>query len=435
MIKFSEMGLNEIILNNLKKEGYEIPTAIQEQAIPVLLSGRDLLGVAQTGSGKTAAFSLPILHHLAQKKAKDGLLVPRVLILAPTRELATQILKSIETYGDGLNIKCCAFFGGIKQTEQVKALKNGLDILVATPGRLLDLMEQGHIRLGKIETFVLDEADRMLDMGFFDDINLIIEKLPEQRQTIFFSATMPDNVAGLSYEILTNPKRIDATPQSRTVETISQKVIYCRKDDKFQLLKKLLKEENTELVIVFTKTKNMADKVREYLIHSRIPATVFHGDKDQQDREKALHNFKVGSFKVLIATDIAARGIDVQGVSHVINFELPLEAESYVHRIGRTGRAGKEGIAISFCDDHEKGILERILRLIKLKLPTETFTGTPEMPGKWLMDGPIRKVTPPTPGKSQEKSSYLDHSKRQRVTKEGESKAKSHPGFKGKKKK
>jgi len=296
-------------------------------------------------------------------------------------------------------------------------------------------MEQGHIRLGKIETFVLDEADRMLDMGFFDDINLIIEKLPEQRQTIFFSATMPDNVAGLSYEILTNPKRIDATPQSRTVETISQKVIYCRKDDKFQLLKKLLKEENTELVIVFTKTKNMADKVREYLIHSRIPATVFHGDKDQQDREKALHNFKVGSFKVLIATDIAARGIDVQGVSHVINFELPLEAESYVHRIGRTGRAGKEGIAISFCDDHEKGILERILRLIKLKLPTETFTGTPEMPGKWLMDGPIRKVTPPTPGKSQEKSSYLDHSKRQRVTKEGESKAKSHPGFKGKKKK
>ena len=435
MINFSEMGFSETILDNLKNEGYETPTAIQEQAIPVLLTGRDLLGVAQTGSGKTAAFSLPILQHLAKKSATEALGVPRVLILVPTRELASQILKSLEVYGKGLGIKSWAFFGGIKQAEQVRALKNGLDILVATPGRLLDLMEQGHIRLGKIEIFVLDEADRMLDMGFIDDINLIVEKLPEQKQTIFFSATMPDNVAGLSYDILNNPKRIDATPKSATVESISQRVIFCRRVDKFQLLKKILKEEDTELVIVFTKTKNMADKVREYLIHSRIPATVFHGDKDQQDREKALHNFKVGSFKVLIATDIAARGIDVQGVSHVINFELPLEAESYVHRIGRTGRAGKEGIAISFCDDSEKPILERILRLIKLKLPTETYTGTPEAPGKWLMDGPIRKVTPPTPGKSQEKSSYLDHSKRQRVVKEGEAKPKTHPGFKGKKKK
>jgi ATP-dependent RNA helicase RhlE len=251
MINFSEMGLIDCILDNLKKEGYETPTIIQEQAIPVLLTGRDLLGVAQTGSGKTAAFSLPILQHLAQKKAIDGLLVPRVLILVPTRELASQILKSLETYGQGLNIKSCAFFGGIKQTEQVKALKNGLDILVATPGRLLDLMEQGHIRLGKIEIFVLDEADRMLDMGFIEDIDRIIEKLPEKRQTIFFSATMPDNVAGLSYDILTNPQRIDASPQSKTVESIGQKIIFCRKDDKFQLLKKILKEENTELVIVF----------------------------------------------------------------------------------------------------------------------------------------------------------------------------------------
>lgn len=435
MIKFSEMGLIDNLLKNLKQEGYATPTAIQEQAIPVLLTGRDLLGIAHTGSGKTAAFSLPILQHLA-KNPPTGAVVPRVLILVPTRELATQILKSLETYGHGLNIKSCAFFGGVKQTEQVKALKNGLDILVATPGRLLDLMEQGQIRLGKIEIFVLDEADRMLDMGFIDDIDLIIEKLPEKRQTIFFSATMPDNVAGLSYDILTNPKRIDTSPQAKTVETISQKVIYCKRDDKFQLLKKILKEEKTELVIVFTKTKNMADKVREYLIHSRIPATVFHGDKDQQDREKALHNFKVGSFKVLIATDIAARGIDVQGVSHVINFELPLEAESYVHRIGRTGRAGKDGIAISFCDENEKSILERIIRLINMQLPTEKFKGTPEAPGKWLMDGPIRKVTPPTPGKSQEKTSYLDHSKRQRVVKEGEARAaKLHPGFKTKKKK
>ena len=309
MKQFSEMGFNEIILGNLKKAGYETPTAIQDQAIPVLLEGRDLLGIAQTGSGKTAAFSLPILQHLAQQKAKDGLLVPRVLILVPTRELSTQILKSLETYGEGLNIKSCAIFGGVKQTEQVKALKGGVDILIATPGRLLDLMEQGHIRLGKIEIFVMDEADRMLDMGFIDDINLLIEKLPEKKQTIFFSATMPDAVAGLSYDILNNPKRIDATPASSTVDTISQKVILCRKVDKFQLLKKILKEEPTELVIVFTKTKNMADKVREYLIHSRIPATVIHGDKDQQDRDKALHNFKIGSYKVLIATDIAARGL------------------------------------------------------------------------------------------------------------------------------
>jgi ATP-dependent RNA helicase RhlE len=434
MKQFSEMGFNEIILGNLKKAGYETPTAIQDQAIPVLLEGRDLLGIAQTGSGKTAAFSLPILQHLAQQKAKDGLLVPRVLILVPTRELSTQILKSLETYGEGLNIKSCAIFGGVKQTEQVKALKGGVDILIATPGRLLDLMEQGHIRLGKIEIFVMDEADRMLDMGFIDDINLLIEKLPEKKQTIFFSATMPDAVAGLSYDILNNPKRIDATPASSTVETISQKVIFCRKVDKFQLLKKILKEESTELVIVFTKTKNMADKVREYLIHSRIPATVIHGDKDQQDRDKALHNFKIGSYKVLIATDIAARGIDVQGISHVINFELPLEAESYVHRIGRTARAGKDGIAISLVDDSEKSILERIQRLIQIKLKTETYKGTPEAPGKWLQDGPIRKVTPPTPGKSQEKSAYLDHSKRQKVVKEGEAKPKAHPGFKSKKK-
>lgn len=434
MKQFSEMGFNEIILGNLKKAGYETPTAIQDQAIPVLLEGRDLLGIAQTGSGKTAAFSLPILQHLAQQKAKDGLLVPRVLILVPTRELSTQILKSLETYGEGLNIKSCAIFGGVKQTEQVKALKGGVDILIATPGRLLDLMEQGHIRLGKIEIFVMDEADRMLDMGFIDDINLLIEKLPEKKQTIFFSATMPDAVAGLSYDILNNPKRIDATPASSTVDTISQKVILCRKVDKFQLLKKILKEEPTELVIVFTKTKNMADKVREYLIHSRIPATVIHGDKDQQDRDKALHNFKIGSYKVLIATDIAARGIDVQGISHVINFELPLEAESYVHRIGRTARAGKDGIAISLVDDSEKSILERIQRLIQIKLKTETYKGTPEAPGKWLQDGPIRKVTPPTPGKSQEKSAYLDHSKRQKVVKEGEAKPKAHPGFKSKKK-
>jgi len=429
------MGLITTLLDNIQSAGYEIPTPIQEGAIPVLMEGHDLLGIAQTGTGKTAAFALPILQYLAQKPNKDDAIVLRVLILVPTRELCTQIHKSLEAYGKNLNIKSCTVFGGSSQTEQVKALKNGVDILVATPGRLIDLMKQGHIRLAKIEIFVLDEADRMLDMGFIDDLKDILSKLPEKKQTILFSATMPDSIAKLSHNLLKKPKRIEATPSSTTVEKIEQKVIFCRKVDKFQLLKKILKEGETELVIVFTKTKNMADKVKEYLLHGRIPATVIHGDKDQKDREKALHNFKQGSFKILIATDIAARGIDIQGVSHVINFELPLEAESYVHRIGRTARAGKEGMAISFCDDSEKDILERIQRLIKLKLPTENYKGTPETSGKWLQNGPIRTVTPPTPGKSQEKSAYLDHSKRQRVTKESETKPKVHPGFKKKKKK
>lgn len=430
MIKFSDMGLHTTILENLKGAGYETPTAIQEQAIPVLMEGHDLLGIAQTGTGKTAAFALPILNKLAQNQDNTIL---KALILVPTRELCTQVQTSLESYGKNLNLKSCTIFGGVAQTDQVRTLKNGVDILVATPGRLIDLMKQGYVRLGKIEILVLDEADRMLDMGFTEELQEILEKIPPKRQTIFFSATMPDHVARFSRNILYRPKRIDATPESTTVEKIGQKVIFCKKVDKFQLLKKILKEEGTELAIVFTKTKNMADKVKEYLLHWRIPATVIHGDKDQRDREKALHNFKEGSFKILIATDIAARGIDVQGVSHVINFELPLEAESYVHRIGRTARAGKEGQAISFCDDHEKEILERIERLIDLKLPTEKYKGTPEAPGKWLQDGPIRTVTPPTPGKSQEKSSYLDHSKRRKVVKEGEAKPKVHPGFRKKK--
>lgn len=435
MINFSDMGLMDTLQANLKASGYNTPTAIQEQAIPVLLEGHDLLGIAQTGTGKTAAFALPILHQLAQKASENDAPMLRALILVPTRELCTQVHKSFETYGQNLNLKSCTIFGGVAQTEQVRALKNGVDILVATPGRLIDLMKQGYVRLGKIEILVLDEADRMLDMGFMEEIQEILEKLPPKKQTVFFSATMPASVASFSRKILYRPKRIEATPTSTTVEKISQKVIFCRRVDKFQLLKKIIKEDETELVIVFTKTKNMADKVKEYLLHFRIPATVIHGDKDQKDREKALHNFKEGSFKILIATDIAARGIDIQGISHVINFELPLEAESYVHRIGRTARAGKEGIAISFCDDAEKDILERIEQLISIRIPTEKFKGSPEVSGKWLQDGPIRTVTPPTPGKSQEKSSYLDHSKRQRVVAENAPKPKAHPGFKGKKKK
>jgi len=429
------MDLNEIILQNLELAGYKTPTPIQAEAIPVLLSGQDLLGIAQTGTGKTAAFSLPILHQLAAKKNGQDSIIPKVLILAPTRELASQIHSALDGYAKGLSIKTCAVFGGTGQAEQVKTLKNGVDILVATPGRLLDLIKQGHIRLGKIEILVLDEADRMLDMGFAEEIDEVISNIPKKRQTILFSATMPDAVAHFAYEILTKPKRIQLTPKAVTVEKINQKVIFCRKVDKFQLLKKIIKESETELVIVFTKTKNMADKVKEYLMHNRMAATVFHGDKDQKDRERALSNFKVGSFKILIATDIAARGIDIQGISHVVNFEFPMEAESYVHRIGRTARAGKEGSAISFCDDSERGMLEKIEQLIRLKIPAENYKGVPEASGKWLQEGSIRKVTAPTPGKSQEKTAYLDHSKRRRLPTESETKPKAHPGFKKKIKK
>lgn len=401
----------------------------------MVLTGQDLLAIAQTGTGKTAAFSLPILQHLMTNKTGTDSIIPKALILAPTRELASQIHSTLDGYANGLGLKTCAVFGGTGQADQVRILKHGVDILVATPGRLLDLIKQGHIRLGKIEILVLDEADRMLDMGFSEEIDEVISHVPKKRQTILFSATMPDSVAQFAYNILTKPKRIQLTPKTITVEKITQKVIFCRKVDKFQLLKKILKESETELVIIFTKTKNMADKVKEYLMHNRIAATVFHGDKDQKDRERALNNFKVGSFKILIATDIAARGIDIQGISHVVNFEFPMEAESYVHRIGRTARAGKEGSAISFCDDNEKGMLEKIEQLIRLKIPSEKYQGVPEAAGIWLQEGSIRKVTAPTPGKSQEKTAYLDHSKRRKILAEGEAKPKSHPGFKNQKKK
>lgn len=426
MLTFDELSLIGPLLKNLETLGYESPTAIQAASIPLLLDGHDLLGIAQTGTGKTAAFCLPILQKLIIQEDK-GL---RALIIAPTRELATQIHLSFEQYGQGLGLTSLAIYGGVDQKNQVKALREGVDILVATPGRLLDLMDQGLLRLGKVQMLVLDEADRMLDMGFIEDLHTIIQSLPSDRQSMFFSATMPAPVAALSKKILNEPKRVEVSPNSSTVLKIEQKVIFCKREDKFQLLRKLLKQEERELVVVFTKTKNSADKIKEYLRFHRIAATVFHGDKSQEDREKALFNFKNGSMKILIATDIAARGIDIQGVSHVINFELPMEAENYVHRIGRTARAGNSGTAITFCEESEKGILERIQKLIQLKLPTETFKGTSEAPGIWLQEGSVRQVTAPTPGKSQEKSVYIDHSKRQKVVV-----AKKHPGFKNRNKK
>lgn len=426
MSTFSSLSLIGPLLKNLKGLGYESPTKIQIGAIPLLLEGHDLLALAQTGTGKSAAFCLPILQKLSEKEDK-GI---HALVLVPTRELATQIKKSFDQYGNGLGIPSLALFGGVDQKEQESELRAGVKILVATPGRLLDLVKQRKVQLKNIEMLVLDEADRMLDMGFKDDIDEIISFLPSIRQSMFFSATMGKNVSELAERLLINPKRIEVTPSNSVVPKIEQKVIFCKSTDKFQLLKKILKEEKRELVVVFTKTKEMADKVKEYLRFNRLASGVFHGDKKQKDRELALHHFKEGGLKILIATDIAARGLDVPGISHVINFEFPMEAQNYVHRIGRTGRAGEQGKAISFCDESEKPMLELIQKLIQLKIPSESFKGTKEAPGPWLQAGPVVIKKAPTPGQSQEKSAFIDHSKRQKVVV-----AKNHPGFKNSKKK
>lgn len=378
MLKFNDLNLIEPILKNLENAGYEIPTPIQGQSIPLLLEGSDLLGIAQTGTGKTAAFTLPMLQHLSGRNFSLTPSHPRSLILAPTRELASQIKEQLDKYGQGLKLKYAVIFGGVGQAAQVAALRNGLDILVATPGRLLDLMNQGHVKLSKVEIFVLDEADRMLDMGFINDIKKILPKLPPKKQTLLFSATMPKEIAALAASILHEPKRVEVTPPSSTVERINQKIIFCKKADKYQLLRKIIKEESSELTLVFTRTKHGANKIVDYLHHHQIPCAAIHGNKSQSARELALENFKAGKIKVLIATDIAARGIDVQGVSHVVNYDLPVEAESYVHRIGRTARAGRDGDAISFCDETESDALKRIERLIKIRIPSEKFVGVPE---------------------------------------------------------
>lgn len=378
MLKFNDLKLLEQLLKNVEKTGYTTPTPIQAEAIPHLLEGSDLLGIAQTGTGKTAAFTLPMLQRLSSRNFSLTPGEPRALILAPTRELASQIKESLDKYGEGLKLKYAVIFGGVGQGTQVANLRNGLDILVATPGRLLDLMNQGHCRLGKVEIFVLDEADRMLDMGFINDIKKIIPKLPPKKQTLLFSATMPAEIATLAAKLLHQPKKVEVTPPATTVEKIDQRIIHVKKADKYQLLRKIINEESTELTLVFTRTKHGANKIVDYLNFHKIPCAAIHGNKSQSAREQALENFKQGKIKVLIATDIAARGIDVQGISHVVNYDLPVEAESYVHRIGRTARAGKEGDAISFCDETERDALKRIEKTIGLKLPADSFTGVPE---------------------------------------------------------
>jgi ATP-dependent RNA helicase RhlE len=367
-MQFNELNLIDPLLRAVHDTGYTQPTPIQVQAIPHVLQGRDLLGCAQTGTGKTAAFALPTLQRLVERPSKSGRVI-RALILSPTRELASQIGESFDVYGKNTPIKQTTVFGGVGQYPQAQAIKRGVDVLVATPGRLLDLMQQGIVRLDKIEIFILDEADRMLDMGFINDVKKVIAALPKQRQTLLFSATMPADIQDLANNILRDPVKVEVTPQATTVEKIAQSVYFVEKNDKRALLETLLRDKSIKRVLVFTRTKHGANKVVKQLEDARIQAEAIHGNKSQTARERALANFKSGATRVLVATDIAARGIDVDGITHVINYDLPNEPESYVHRIGRTARAGASGIAYSFCEMDERPYLVDIERLIRLNIP------------------------------------------------------------------
>jgi ATP-dependent RNA helicase RhlE len=366
---FEQLGLNAPLLKALQKEGYTSPTPIQSQTIPLALQGKDILGLAQTGTGKTAAFALPILQLLNQHQSK-GYRHTRALILTPTRELAVQISESFESYGRYTNVKQEVIFGGVSQHAQTIALRNGTDVLIATPGRLLDLMNQGYVHLDYLEFFVLDEADRMLDMGFIHDVRKVIKALPKQKQTMLFSATMPPQIAQLVASLLHAPVKVEVTPVSSTAERIEQCVYFITKQKKQNLLVHLLNEKGIKRTLVFTRTKHGADRIAKELKKANVRADAIHGNKSQTARQNALTNFKTGKLKVLVATDIAARGIDVDALEHVINFDLPDVPETYVHRIGRTGRAGANGIAISFCDGREEmSNLKSINKLIGLKIP------------------------------------------------------------------
>jgi ATP-dependent RNA helicase RhlE len=367
---FLALGLCEPITRALVDEQYSSPTPIQAQTIPQVLAARDVVGIAQTGTGKTAAFALPILHHLAKSRRRAEPRSCRVLVLSPTRELSAQIVESFTTYGRYLSPKVALVIGGVPINRQVRALAHGVDVLVATPGRLLDLMGQRAIHLDRVEVLVLDEADRMLDMGFIHDIRRIVAKLPRQRQTLFFSATMPREIAELANSMLQNPVRVAVTPAATTVERITQRVIHVDRAGKPGLLAEILRQEPIERVLVFTRTKRGADKVVRTLAKSGLAAEAIHGNKSQNQRERVLAAFRNGKLTTLVATDIAARGIDVDGISHVVNYDLPNIPESYVHRIGRTARAGADGTAISFCDAEERAYLRDIEKLIRISIPT-----------------------------------------------------------------
>lgn len=362
---FSNLKLIKPLVLALDKKGYSEPTPIQEQSIPHILSGKDIFGCAQTGTGKTAAFALPILQLLESKKDQSKPRTIKALVLAPTRELASQISDNFLAYGHNLGISHCTIFGGVSQLHQVTALKRGVDVLVATPGRLLDLINQGYIKLNHVEHFVLDEADRMLDMGFINDIKKVIAKLPIKRQTLFFSATATPSIMKLANTILHNPVSVSVTPVSSTASLITQTVYYVKKENKRLLLKHVINNGKIEHALVFTRTKRGADKVAKDLNSMGVSAEAIHGNKSQGARERALKGFKNRSIRILVATDIASRGIDVDKLSHVINYEIPEQAETYVHRIGRTGRAGEAGVAMSFCTSEEMSYLKDINKLIK----------------------------------------------------------------------
>lgn len=368
-MKFEELELEDYILKALKDKNYSEPTPIQEKAIPIIIKKHDVLGCAQTGTGKTAAFAIPIIQNI-QEQVWDDRKRPQImsLIVTPTRELAIQIDENIKEYSKYTKLKHAVIFGGVNQFSQVNQLKNGVHILTATPGRLLDLINQKYIRLDSIKLFVLDEADRMLDMGFIHDVRKIIKLLPTKRQSLFFSATMPKNIVDLSRTILNNPKKVEVTPVSSTAETIQQFVYFTNKSTKKDLLLHVLKEYDIEQVLLFSRTKHGADKIARNLSKKRINAAAIHGDKSQNQRQRALSEFKAGKIRVLVATDIAARGIDIDKLKYVINYDIPNEPESYVHRIGRSGRAGEEGTAISLCEPEEIAFLNDIEKLIKQKV-------------------------------------------------------------------
>jgi ATP-dependent RNA helicase RhlE len=392
-VSFSDLGLAEPLLRALDAAGYTVPTPIQARTIPALLQGRDVLGIAQTGTGKTAAFALPVLQHLSGFRERPQPKHPRALVLAPTRELAVQIGRSFDTYGRGLGLKLGMVIGGLGFARQIETLNRGVDILVATPGRLLDLVERGNVKLAHVTFLVLDEADRMFDMGFIRDVRRIVASVSKQRQTLLFSATMPGDISKLAGEILKNPEKVEIAPQGRTVDKIDQRVYFVPAAAKRALLSHLLSDETLERVIVFTRTKRGANRVAEALEDRGVRSEAIHGNKSQNARQKALDNFSRGRARVLVATDLASRGIDVSGVTHVINYELPADAESYVHRIGRTARAGASGIALSFCDGSERGQLKSIERLTNQRIavvPTPANEDLPAAPVRAREDRPQR---------------------------------------------
>ena len=368
-MKFEDLNLHPTLIKAVKDQNYTHPTAIQEQAIPLLLKKNDVLGSAQTGTGKTAAFALPILHHLInERNNNDRKKRIRTLVVTPTRELAIQIAENFTSYSKYNNITNTVIFGGVKQGTQTTKLSNGVDVLVATPGRLLDLMGQGYISLKDIGYFVLDEADRMLDMGFIHDIKKILDKLPKERQSLFFSATMPKNIVELSSQILKLPKQVSVNPVSSTAETIQQFIYYTNKADKKHLLLHILKDKNINQLLLFSRTKHGADRIARNLKKKNIRASAIHGDKSQNQRQKSLQSFKDSEIRVLVATDIAARGIDIDKLSYVLNYDIPNESETYVHRIGRCGRAGDTGVSISICEPEENEYIRDIEKLIKQKI-------------------------------------------------------------------